>query len=567
MSGIMSSQQPLEALTKSTEDLLNMAEQGRLRLPTFQRTWKWKKEQVKNLFDSLLRGFPAGTLLMWTRAVEAGPIRFGDGNYGVTLPGPKLENAWFIVDGQQRLTSLVGTLLHAAQGQATDPNDPFALYFDLERETFEHPQRHQGRPAHWLPVWVLGDSLRVLDWQNAYPTGPNSRAHIRLAHRVTKAIREYRWPVYIVSHYDEELVRTIFDRTNNGGTPLKKEEIFRSLYSARDDFKEADLTTLQEGLVGKGFGEIPEGWLLKTVVALADGDLSRLDDQLRKQDDVRAALEDAGPVLERALEFLRADVGIAHLSLLPYRMPLPVLARFFKAHGLDQSLSLDVRASLALWLWRGAASGAHQGTSALTRQALGAIADHSLEESIDGLLAQVAEPALPFDLGRYDFRRAATKLGCNALLSLGPVDLRDGTPIDIGALLEQEGAGAFRQIVRDKRYLPDDADDSAIDLLYRLANRMFHPIEQGNSPWSLLQGIAAQYEGRWSDPELASRLATHAIEPGDLRALAQRDASAFLEARSSRIRALVDEWIRARTAAPTADDPADAPPTAEGVQA
>lgn len=566
MSDTASFQRPLEARTESTDSLLHMVERGQLRPLEPFRGWRWNKSQVRDLFDSLLRGFPVGTLLLWTRAAGPGPIRFGDDPYAVTIRGHMAEDAWFIVDGQQRLTSLVGTLLHAARGQATDPKDPFALYFDLERETFQHPQRHQEPPAHWLPVWVLGDTLRVLDWQNTYPPGPKSRAHIRLAHRVAKAIREYRWPVYLVRHDDEQLVRTIFARINSGGTPLKQEEFFRSFYGARDDLG-ADLTTLQEGLRDRGLGEIPEGWLLKTVVALADGDLSRLDVQLRQQDDVRAALEHAGPVMERVLDFLRQDAGIAHLSLLPYRMSLPVLARFYSAHGLEDDLSPDVRASLAQWLWRGAASGAHQNTTTLTRQALGAIADHSLEDSIDGLLAQVAEPALPFDLGRYDFRRAATKLGCNALLSLGPVDLRDGTPIDIGALLEQEGAGAFRQIVRDKRYLPDDADDSAIDLLYRLANRMFHPIEQGNSPWSLLQSIAAQYEGRWSDPDLASRLATHAIEPGDLRALAQRDASAFLEARSSRIRALVDEWIRARTAAPAADDPADAPPTAEGVPA
>lgn len=549
MSRSISRPPQLQALTFSTEDLLEKANEGLLRLPAFQRTWTWDKDQVKNLFDSLRRGFPAGTLLMWSRKVEPGRVRFGDRDFGVTINSPGYDDSLFIVDGQQRITSLLGTLLHPDKGESPNVKDPFALYFDLDTQEFEHRSRGKEIPSHWLPVWVLGDTLRVLDWQARYPSSETSRAHIRLAHQVTKVIREYKWPVYVVGHDDEDLVRTIFDRVNNGGNPLKKEAVFQSLYGARED-AEPDLVTLKQTVTAQGLGDLPEDWLLKTIVALAGGDLSRVGDHMRKRDEILPALEAAGPILVRVLDFLKDDVGLQHLQLLPYRMPLPVLARLFKAHS---DLDGAQRAALVRWLWRGAASGAHQGSTTLVRQALSAIDEGSIDASIRALAEQVPDDGLAIDLGRYDFRSATTKLGCNALLSLEPVDLLGGEPIDVAALLDREGAGAFRQIVRDRRYL-GDADEQTQALLYHLANRIFHPIEPGESPWSLLRALADRQKGETMDAPLVERLATHGIEPDDLRALAERDTSAFLHRRASRLAALTNEWMARRTA-PAEDEP------------
>ena len=51
---------------------------GKLRLPDFQRPQRWEYEDRKQLLDSIYRGYPVGTLLLWSRPADAGTVRWGD---------------------------------------------------------------------------------------------------------------------------------------------------------------------------------------------------------------------------------------------------------------------------------------------------------------------------------------------------------------------------------------------------------------------------------------------------------------------------------------------------------
>src|SRR5216110_2147825 len=89
----------------SVEELVAMIERGELRLPEMQRRYVWRATRVRDLLDSLYRGYPSGTILVWETgqpmpsrdaAVEQQPNPF---------QGHKL-----LLDGQQRLTSLTAVL-------------------------------------------------------------------------------------------------------------------------------------------------------------------------------------------------------------------------------------------------------------------------------------------------------------------------------------------------------------------------------------------------------------------------------------------------------------------------
>ena len=60
------------------ERLLALAQEGKLRVPLFQRPLRWRPDQEAELFDSLLRRFPIGTLLLWERPAPAAIVRFKD---------------------------------------------------------------------------------------------------------------------------------------------------------------------------------------------------------------------------------------------------------------------------------------------------------------------------------------------------------------------------------------------------------------------------------------------------------------------------------------------------------
>lgn len=88
-------------------DVLSDIEQGQIGLPDLQRPFVWKDDQVKELLYSMYLGYPIGTLLLWdtesvkTKQIGGAKAAAGDENNPNRL----------IIDGQQRMTSLMATFL------------------------------------------------------------------------------------------------------------------------------------------------------------------------------------------------------------------------------------------------------------------------------------------------------------------------------------------------------------------------------------------------------------------------------------------------------------------------
>lgn len=83
-------------------ELLEQIDNGELKLPSFQRSYRWKPSKVKKLLDSLQKNHPAGSLLLLQVdsrkcVVEQDNFKFAD--------GAEQEAEYLVLDGQQRLTS------------------------------------------------------------------------------------------------------------------------------------------------------------------------------------------------------------------------------------------------------------------------------------------------------------------------------------------------------------------------------------------------------------------------------------------------------------------------------
>ena len=87
----------------SLSTLLEEIDRGEIALPDIQRPFVWNPAKVRDLFDSMYRGFPVGNLLFWATGAEMGARRIGTHAHEAA---PRL----MIVDGQQRLTSLYTVL-------------------------------------------------------------------------------------------------------------------------------------------------------------------------------------------------------------------------------------------------------------------------------------------------------------------------------------------------------------------------------------------------------------------------------------------------------------------------
>jgi uncharacterized protein with ParB-like and HNH nuclease domain len=85
----------------SVEDLVRKIERGGLALPEMQRQYVWRASRVRDLFDSLYRDYPSGTILLW-ETDEAVPTR----DFAVGQRPSAFRSRQLLLDGQQRLTSL-----------------------------------------------------------------------------------------------------------------------------------------------------------------------------------------------------------------------------------------------------------------------------------------------------------------------------------------------------------------------------------------------------------------------------------------------------------------------------
>lgn len=85
----------------SNNDLVEMIRSGQLRLPEMQRRYVWRATRVRDLIDSLYRGYPSGSILVWETDQAMPTVDMAVEQKVSPFAGHKL-----LLDGQQRATSL-----------------------------------------------------------------------------------------------------------------------------------------------------------------------------------------------------------------------------------------------------------------------------------------------------------------------------------------------------------------------------------------------------------------------------------------------------------------------------
>jgi hypothetical protein len=420
-----------DATTLSVDDLVAQVHEGRIRIPRFQRGLRWTWEDVRRLFDSIVKGYPIGSILLWRRPAEAGTIHLG----GLTVQAPRQTDALWVVDGQQRITSLANALSDAS----SDPR--FALAYDLETRSFEHSDPSS---PHRLPMPVLFDLQRLLKWFSEHPEMID---HLDDASRVTKAIRQYKAPAYIVRQDDESVLRDIFDRMNTYGRRLSRAEVFSALHGGRaPSDPNRGLSDISEELdADLKFGKIDDDTVLRAFLARRGPDVTR---EIRTEFDIeRASREFPGEspeqahertahALRTAVEFLRSEAHVPHFTLLPYRYLLVVLVRYFAHHPNPSARNRDL---LRRWFWRAAMRGPAMArgvyTTALRTLARCVVADDE-DRSVQQLLDATGTGFTFVYPKRFKSTMAEVRFVLSAAWSRAPRSLSKGVPYEFTDLAD-----------------------------------------------------------------------------------------------------------------------------------
>lgn len=336
-----------EARTFSVEQLLGLVARGAIRNPDFQRAVHWKRRNVLELFDSIYRGFPVGTLLFSKRAMPAAQLDFGPYH----LAAGAVADAFLVVDGQQRIQALAGALLHP---EPVPRGGAHAVWFDLEREEFFVPSRAPLSPLH-VPANVLASSAKLHRWALTQRLAGVHDALVDRAFELGARVREFHVPAYVLEDASESALRQVFQRVNVSGVQMKEAEVFDALFATADGKPIASACArLAEETA---FGTLEDSVFLRCM-KMVEGNMKRGVDGLDVEvgDDQRALVATTREALANAIRLLIEDARIPHYRLLPYQLPLLVLARFFRHHP---DPSPRARALLVRWVWRGILSFSH----------------------------------------------------------------------------------------------------------------------------------------------------------------------------------------------------------------
>jgi hypothetical protein len=219
----------------SLSALIEKIRLGEIGLPDIQRPFVWPNTKVRNLFDSMLKGFPVGYLLFWANVVPEG-IRHVGADLKQRVPSS------LIVDGQQRLTSLYAVLTGTPIVRDDYRQERIRIAFRPTDRVFDVTNVAIGMDAEFIPdisqLWV-GD-LAPIRFVSAFVERLRERRDVsdKEEDEIAAAIdglydlRNYPFTALeLSSSVNEEDVGDIFVRINSEGTQLKQADFILTLMS------------------------------------------------------------------------------------------------------------------------------------------------------------------------------------------------------------------------------------------------------------------------------------------------------------------------------------------------
>ena len=519
--------------------LVSSIHDGRLRIPDFQRDWVWDRRKVVALLDSIYREFPIGSFFFWRAPMVYN--KYFRNIAALKLPPPRLsEEVLFILDGQQRITSLY-VVSHARQlieRHSREPDgdpellDKLRLYaeicFDIDEGVFR--LKRGTDPARYVPFCDLMD-----DDQDSLEDALTAEQRKRIR-QCRARFKTYPFSVIVVEDKTLDDVCDIFKRINQGGKRLSLSDlIVASTWSTDFNLRERMQTDMNRWLVDSTFGEIEPEVVTESLALHLRGAATQAAQLDLHLDEVEAAWPLVIGALQTAIRYLYERQGVRRGEWLPYRAILPLLTYFF-CRVSPEFLSTAQRAGLAHWFWRSALAGRY-GQSATTAMSRDRI------DVMDALIAG-RDPILPVriasaaELVKLRIERpGALKNALLCLLAVSePRDLRTNEPIALTPELLQVGGKTARRVFSRTAIRGEGAPSSELAL-----NLALFPADLaaqiGSQPPSVYLNTFADGNAR-----IEQSLASHLLPTGADSPLRSDDYRAFITARADliarRLRAL-----------------------------
>jgi hypothetical protein len=488
----------------TVDELVSRIERGQLRLPEMQRRYVWRSPRVRDLLDSLYRGYPSGAILLWETNEEV-PQQ----DFAVSQQNNPYQNTQLLLDGQQRLTSL-SAVIRGEPVSVRGRKKPIELLFNLEHPeqlavvTEVHEDGHDGdeddddndedadsteddlqkrfnqmvfvvatKKLEQLPQWVRVTEVFKSNSDREFIkragiTDLDDPRHEKYSQRLARlrAIKQYLYRMDVLEKslsYDE--VTEIFVRVNSLGAKLRSSDLALAQITAK---WRGALTTFQEfqkQCHEEGF-DVDLGLHLKNLVAFATKQSRFLTVGNLPSDTLQRAWRECVPGMEFAVNFLKSNAGIDSPALLS--SPFLLVALAYYGHVRNYAIGASEARTLRHWALLTNAKGRYSRGSSetLLDQDLATVRDGgSATDLLDRLRLQVGRLDIaPEELEGRNQRSALFKTMFLAFRDAGARDWRSNLAIALdhrGSTHKLQFHHIFPKALLKSHYTSREADDIA----------------------------------------------------------------------------------------------------------
>lgn len=536
--------EPTIVLQKDPEPVIQRIEQlstriltGDILLPKFQRDFVWEKDQIIKLWDSIAKGYPIGSVLLWLTKQE---LRSQKKIAELDIQNTKPEYPFnYLLDGQQRLSSICG----AVYWKGKEADSRWNLAYDLRAQKFVHLDSLDDPPLHQIRLRKLSTPsdyfahASLLDSLNAADKDELKKRHKAFYDRYAG----YKIAVVTLPDMSIQAVAPIFERINREGTQLDIVDLMRAATWTTDFDLVESIESIQADLEERQYSKLDRKVILRSISAasgagFAKGGIENLRSHTPEK--LKEAVEATRAAYKKAVDFFVKELHIPASTLLPYSGQAVVAAEFFRAVG---SPTAQQHAELRKWFWRTSFSGYFGGwsTGDMSRD------QDAIHKYVAGS-ATTMIPAVPlptadtWKLQQFRSNNAPSKAFAILLASSVPRDLLTGQKIDLSKSLAWNNEKEFHHFFPQDFLKSRSMNAAAIN---RLANIV---MLTSDSNKKISKRAPSDYLGEVANAHgenLPHVLASNLIPQDAFAAALKDDYESFLTRRAAYIQGLVQGMI------------------------
>lgn len=316
--------------SKKYTDLISEIQKGQIKIPKFQRDFVWSIDKTAKLLDSILKGYPIGTFILWETNERLNDIK-NIGNLQLP-PIPDDIKVQYVLDGQQRITSLYAAFLGASIQKEGEKKitDYGSIFVDLEGDIDNNDEQiivSEKPESKNISLKNLLNS-KYSDLRESY-----SNDDIDKIQEYKETFTSYDFSTVVLRKEDIDSAIEVFTRINTGGQTLTLFEIMSAkTYDEEQKFDMQDRfqKLLKELEVSKY--ETISSTVILNVLGLI---LSKNKECKRKvvlQLDKQSIIDiwdDVISALKESIDYFRSVYRIPVSTLLPYDALLVPFSYFF----------------------------------------------------------------------------------------------------------------------------------------------------------------------------------------------------------------------------------------------